>query len=71
MDQWQQSSEELNVIINNFTNPNDLVLDPFAGTGTTIIACLKNQRRCVGIEINEEKFKLIKGRIIGKEKNIF
>lgn len=68
LDQWQQSSEELNVIINNFTNPNDLVLDPFAGTGTTLIACLQNQRRCIGIEINEEKVKLIKGRIIEKER---
>lgn len=68
LDQWQQSAEELTTIIQSFTQPNDLVLDPFAGTGTTLIGCLQNQRRCVGIEINEEKFKLIKGRIIEKEK---
>lgn len=73
LDQWQQSAEELTTIIQSFTQPNDLVLDPFAGTGTTLIACLKNQRRCIGIEIDVEKVKLIKGRIKQieqKEKNI-
>lgn len=33
---------------------NDLVLDPFAGTGTTLYVAEKLKRRWIGIEINEE-----------------
>lgn len=36
----------------NSTRPGDTVLDPFLGSGTTLIACEKLQRRCVGIEID-------------------
>jgi DNA modification methylase len=32
--------------------PGDLILDPFVGTGTTLIACLKTGRRGIGIEID-------------------
>jgi len=32
------------------TKPDDLVLDPFAGTGTTLRVCQKLGRRCIGIE---------------------
>jgi site-specific DNA-methyltransferase (adenine-specific) len=33
------------------TNPGDLVLDPFIGSGTTAIAAMRTQRKCVGIEM--------------------
>lgn len=33
-----------------FTDPNELVLDPFAGSGTTGVACLRLGRRCILIE---------------------
>lgn len=44
---------------------NGLVLDPFMGTGTTAIACLKNNRKYVGFEINEDYCDLIENRING------
>ncbi|MEX0268555.1 site-specific DNA-methyltransferase [Leptolyngbyaceae cyanobacterium UHCC 1019] len=37
-----------------FTQPNDVVLDPFMGSGTTAIAAQKLSRYFIGIEINEE-----------------
>ena len=38
-------------IIKASSNPGDLVMDPFAGCGTTIEAALKNGRRVIGIDI--------------------
>ena len=34
------------------TNPGDLVLDPFIGSGTTAVVCSKLGRRFIGIELN-------------------
>ncbi|MGV6813697.1 MAG: DNA methyltransferase [Phycisphaerales bacterium] len=34
------------------TNPRDLVVDPFAGTGSTGVACVKSNRRFYGVEMN-------------------
>jgi len=38
--------------INNFTNPSEIVLDPFCGTGTTIIACERTGRVCRAVELS-------------------
>lgn len=38
--------------IQTWTNPGDLVLDPFVGSGTTAEAALETGRDCVGIEIH-------------------
>ena len=40
-----------------------VVLDPFAGSGTTIEACLKHHRQCVAFEINPDYCSLIRERI--------
>ena len=36
----------------DFTKPGDIVLDPFMGSGTTIVACLESQRIARGIELD-------------------
>ena len=41
----------------------DLVVDPFAGSGTTGVACAKLGRDCIMSEINEEYIKIIKERL--------
>ncbi len=38
------------------SNIGDTVLDPFSGTGTTNVACKMLNRKCLGIEINEEYY---------------
>jgi hypothetical protein len=42
-------------LVSRFTEPGDLVLDPFSGSGTTLQAARDHQRQSVGIEI-EERF---------------
>lgn len=41
-----------------FTDENDVVLDPFAGSGTTCLAAFEHNRRFVGIELKDEYHKL-------------
>jgi site-specific DNA-methyltransferase (adenine-specific) len=44
-------------IIDGWTDVGDMVLDPFMGSGTTGVACVKMQRKFIGIEISEKYFK--------------
>ena len=46
----------LQALVRDFTQPGDLVLDPFMGSGTTGVACLHEQRRFVGIERDPDTF---------------
>ena len=40
-----------------------VVLDPFAGSGTTVEACCKNERQCIAFEISQEYCTLIQQRL--------
>jgi DNA modification methylase len=40
--------------IDTFTNSAELILDPFIGTGTTMVACQNLNRKCRGIEISPD-----------------
>jgi DNA modification methylase len=45
-------------IINILTNPNDWILDPFIGSGTTAVACNQTGRNFIGIEKDPEFHRL-------------
>ena len=50
-------------IILSSTNPGDLVLDPFAGTGTTLVVAEQLGRPSVGIEIDPKNVEMIHWRL--------
>lgn len=51
-------------LIQLYTYSNEVVLDPFMGSGQTALAALKSGRRYVGYELNEEYLKLATSRIL-------
>ncbi|MEW6040237.1 MAG: DNA methyltransferase [Elusimicrobiota bacterium] len=52
-----------------YTKKNDWVLDPFVGSGTTLIECRRLVRNGIGIELNSEVAKSARS-LINKEKNL-
>ncbi len=59
----QKPLDLLTRILLSATNENDLVLDPFNGSGTTGVACVTNNRNYVGIELEKSYIKLTKKRM--------
>ena len=53
------------MMIENHTNENDVVYDPFMGSGTTAISALEVGRNYLGSEINEEYKQIAEKRIKG------
>ena len=50
-------------LIKLYTYQQDIVLDPFIGSGTTAIACSEFKRNFIGIEMDEKYYKMATDRI--------
>jgi DNA modification methylase len=50
-------------ILKMFTKENDLILDPFIGSGSTAVACVQLNRNFIGFEIEEKYCKIALDRI--------
>jgi DNA modification methylase len=59
----QKPIELMKRIIEDYTKPGDLVVDPFCGSGTTGIACNITDRRFIGIEIDPHYAKIAEERV--------
>lgn len=53
----------MRLMVTHYSRPDELVCDPFMGAGTTGVACMREGRRFVGIEIDPEAFELSCRRI--------
>ena len=55
-------------LVSNSSMGGGIVLDPFMGSGTTGVACVKLKRDFIGIEINNKYFDIAKARIENEQK---
>jgi len=55
-------------LIETYSRPGDTVLDPFMGSGTTGVACVRTGRKFVGIEKDPGYFNLARRRIAAEHK---
>ena len=62
-DDWQQPEAITTKLLSNFTEPNDLILDPMMGTGTSGVSAIANGRRFIGYELDQARFEVAKGRL--------
>ncbi len=65
----QKAVRILTPLIETFTDPGQLVMDPFAGSGSTLVAALIKGRRYLGIELEEKYCSLIRERLAYLERN--
>lgn len=55
--------ELMEYLINTFSKKGDIILDPFLGSGTTVVAALNRGRKGIGMELNEEYIAIAERRI--------
>lgn len=65
-EQWhptQKPVELIRYLIRTYTNPGDVILDNTMGSGTTCVAAIKEGRKYIGIEKDNNYFEIAKKRI--------
>jgi DNA modification methylase len=58
-------------LINKYSEPSQVILDPFLGSGTTLIACKELKRKGIGIEINKKYCDMAIQRLKNITPNLF
>lgn len=59
----QKPVDLIEILVRMSTSPGDLVVDPFSGSGSTVVACKNLDRNCIGIEIDEQYIKPSRERL--------
>jgi site-specific DNA-methyltransferase (adenine-specific) len=60
---WQQSLAEAEKLVDQFTLPEQLVVDPMCGTGTTLLAAKEYDRRWLGFDVDAEQVAIARTRL--------
>ena len=60
----------MKMLIEDYTEYDDFILDPFMGSGTTGVACIQTGRRFIGIEIDEKYYQIAEKRIRQAEQQL-
>lgn len=60
---FEKPQELLETLIKQSTEENELILDPFAGSGSTLLAAKTLHRQTLGFELNPDNYELIKKRL--------
>ena len=60
---YEKPTSLLKRLVNNHSKPTDRTLDPFMGSGTTLVAAKALNRNATGIEISEEYCKIAQDRL--------
>ena len=63
----QKPLELMSRIVKLVSNENDIILDCFAGSGSTLLGAIKNDRNYIGIEIDREYYNICCNRIKEKQ----
>jgi len=58
-------------LVQMFSFVGDTVLDPFCGTGTTMVAALKTGRNSIGVELDTEYCRLAASRLVNENTSLF
>lgn len=66
---WGQSESGMMDLIERFSRPNDVILDPFCGGGTTGVAALAAGRRFIGADIDQEAIATTEQRLVEIARN--
>lgn len=60
---WEQGTTWFDHWCDRITNPGEIIIDPFMGTGTTGVSCITTGRNFIGIEKDPSYFALAEKRI--------
>jgi len=50
---WQQPLEQIEMLVRQFSNPGDLIVDPCGGGFTTAVACKNLNRQCISCDVDK------------------
>lgn len=62
-DEWGQSESGMARLVERFTEPGDLILDPFCGAGTTGVVATALGRRFIGIDVDAQALAAVTARL--------